>query len=56
MYMMMCHPEAMRKAQKELDEVLGDALPSLDDRPNLPYVDCILKEALRYARHKLDFI
>ena len=46
--MMIRHPEVLLKAQAEIDEVLGhDHLPTLEDRPNLPYIDCLLKEVLR---------
>ena len=31
-----------------MDKVIGsDRLPDLDDRPNLPYLDCVIKEVLR---------
>jgi cytochrome P450 len=44
------HPEAQTRAQAELDEVLGNnQLPSLADRPQLPYTDAILSEVLRCA-------
>ena len=37
---MTLHPEAQKKAQDELDRVVGpDRLPTFADRPNLPYVD-----------------
>lgn len=50
---MMLHPEAVKKAQAEIDQIIGDGqLPSLEDRPNLPYIDCILKEILRYVGSK----
>ena len=43
------YPEAMRKAQKEIDQVIGtDQLPTLEDRPDLPYVECLVKEVIRY--------
>ena len=46
--MMIRHPEVAKKAQAEIDEVIGsDQLPSLQDRDNLPYIDCILKEVMR---------
>ena len=46
---MMQHPEVAKKAQIEIDRVVGlGLLPTLDDRPNLKYIDCILKEVLRY--------
>jgi cytochrome P450 len=44
------HPHVAKRAQQELDELLGgERLPEYSDRPNLPYVDCILKEVLRYV-------
>lgn len=48
--MMTHHPEVVKKAQTEIDEVIGSSqLPTLQDRPNLPYIDCIVKEVMRYA-------
>ncbi|CAG9824744.1 unnamed protein product [Phaedon cochleariae] len=42
------NPEVQVKAQKEVDAVVGkDRMPSLDDRPNLPYVECVVMESLR---------
>ena len=35
---MMAHPAVLAKAQKEIDTVVGsDRLPTLEDRPSLPY-------------------
>ena len=46
---MIRHPEVAKKAQAEIDEIIGnEQLPSLADRASLPYIDCILKEVLRY--------
>ncbi|KAJ7075856.1 cytochrome P450 [Mycena belliarum] len=46
---MVLHPEAQKKAQEELDHVVGhDRLPSFTDRPMLPYIDCVLQELLRW--------
>ena len=43
------YPEAQRKAQAELDAVIGpDKLPGLSDRPSLPYVNALVKEILRW--------
>ncbi|KAK0193992.1 cytochrome P450 [Armillaria mellea] len=43
------YPEVQAKAQAELDAVVGPTrLPNFDDRPQLPYVDGILLEALRW--------
>lgn len=45
---MACHPEVQKKAQKELDTVVGrDRLPDFSDRESLPYVDAIFKEVIR---------
>jgi cytochrome P450 len=42
-------PEVQRKAQEEIDRVVGSSrLPTFSDRENLPYVDAIVKEALRW--------
>lgn len=46
---MAIHPEVQRKAQAELDSVVGpDRLPEHADRDALPYINAIVKEALRY--------
>ena len=46
---MTMHPEIQKKAQEELDRVIGpDRLPTWDDRSQLPYIDAILKETLRW--------
>ncbi|KAL5501294.1 hypothetical protein ACEPAH_8554 [Sanghuangporus vaninii] len=42
-------PEVQRKAQEEIDRVIGsDRLPTFEDRENLPYIDAVVKEALRW--------
>ena len=46
--MMVLHPEEAKKAQEEIDRVVGpNRLPDLQDRPSLPYIDCIIKETAR---------
>lgn len=46
---MMLHPEVQRKAQEEIDRVIGEnRLPLSADRENLPFVDAVVKEALRW--------
>ena len=46
---MMLYPEVQRKAQEEIDRVIGDDdLPDFDDRQRLPYVDAVMKEVLRW--------
>lgn len=45
---MVMNPEVVKKAQEEIDRVVGhDRLPSFSDRPNLPYVEAVCKEVLR---------
>ncbi|CAI7676626.1 unnamed protein product [Penicillium discolor] len=41
-------PDVQRRAQAELDLVVGSRLPILNDRPNLPYVDALIKEVMRW--------
>lgn len=46
--MMVLHPRCVKKAQIEIDRVIGsDRLPTLEERAELPYIDCILKEVFR---------
>jgi len=46
---MVLHPEVQKKAQEELDTVIGlDRLPLFSDRYSLPYTDCIVQELLRW--------
>ncbi|KAJ4267248.1 hypothetical protein NW762_003351 [Fusarium torreyae] len=46
---MKLYPEVQKKAQEEIDRVVGsDRLPVSADRPNLPYIDAIAKEVLRW--------
>lgn len=44
---MVLWPEYQRKAQAELDRVLGDRLPDFADQESLPYVEAILRETYR---------
>ncbi|TFK92043.1 cytochrome P450 [Polyporus arcularius HHB13444] len=42
-------PEVQKKAQAELDAVVGpDRLPEMSDRESLPYMNALVKEALRW--------
>ena len=46
---MSLHPNVQRRAQAELDAVVGPArLPDFGDRPALPYVNAIIREVLRW--------
>ncbi|KIO14849.1 hypothetical protein M404DRAFT_928982 [Pisolithus tinctorius Marx 270] len=46
---MVLYPEAQAQAQEEIDRVVGDTrLPEFRDRENLPYVEAVLLETLRW--------
>jgi cytochrome P450 len=46
---MVLNPEVQKRAQEELDTVIGHGrLPTMDDRSRLPYMDALLLEVLRY--------
>ena len=51
LYTMVKHPDVQRRAQKEIDRVVGDGsrLPDLNDRPDLPYIEAIYRELLRHT-------
>lgn len=43
-------PEVQSKAREEIDRIVGDGrLPGFKDRANLPYVEAIVKETLRWV-------
>ncbi|KAF9463397.1 cytochrome P450 [Collybia nuda] len=46
---MVLYPDVMRKAQAEIDEVVGrDRLPNFGDYNKLPYIHAMVKEVLRW--------
>jgi cytochrome P450 len=48
---MLLHPDVQRKAQAEVDSVLGteyDRFPTVAKASRLPYVEACLKECLRW--------
>lgn len=46
---MILFPEVQRKAQMEIDRVIGnDRLPNFGDQDKLPYIGALVKEALRW--------
>lgn len=46
---MVLFPDVQRKAQMELDRVIGnERLPSFADRPHLPYIEALVSEVLRW--------
>jgi len=51
---MVKHPEVFKKAQEEIDKVIGnDRLVDYDDKDSLPYFAAVLKEVLRCVRFRL---
>ncbi|KAL0567565.1 hypothetical protein V5O48_014425 [Marasmius crinis-equi] len=47
--LLIAFPEVQRKAQEEVDRVIGrDRLPSLEDIDDLPYIQALIKETHRY--------
>ena len=51
---MVKHPEVFKKAQEEIDRVIGnDRLVDYDDQDSLPYFAAILREVLRWVRSSL---
>jgi cytochrome P450 len=47
---MLLYPDALRKAQQEMDVVLGgDRLPTFADRASLPFTEAILSETWRWG-------
>ncbi|KAE8146925.1 cytochrome P450 [Aspergillus avenaceus] len=45
---MALYPEVQRKAQEEIDRVVGERLPEFSDRESLPYIEAMVKELLRW--------
>ena len=47
---MALYPEVQRKAQAEIDAVVGpNRLPDIYDRPSLPYINAVVKESSRWT-------
>ncbi|CAE6428381.1 unnamed protein product [Rhizoctonia solani] len=46
---MTLNQHVLLKAQAEIDQVIGqDRLPEMNDRESLPYLECVLREVLRW--------
>ena len=46
---MALYPEVQKKAQAEIDAVIGpNRFPDFQDRPSLPYVNALVKESMRW--------
>lgn len=49
-YLMSVYPEIQKRAQSEIDSIVGrDRLPTIDDRASLVYVAALIKEIFRWA-------
>ena len=47
---MVLNPKAMKKAQEELDRVVSRGeLPDFSHKDDLPYIDALMKEVLRWS-------
>jgi cytochrome P450 len=42
-------PEVQAKVQAEIDRVVGNCAPTLDDRQKMPYTEAVIHEILRYS-------
>ncbi|KAJ2920115.1 hypothetical protein MD484_g266, partial [Candolleomyces efflorescens] len=58
---LMMYPEKQKKAQEVIDNAIGHRLPTMADRPQLAYIDAIIKEVSRWhmlgpfgAPHSVD--
>lgn len=46
---MLAHPEVQKRAHNELDAVVGHArVPTIADKPHLPYIMAIVREIMRW--------
>lgn len=48
LFAMVVNPDIQAKAQRIIDEVCPGRLPTFDDMPNLPYIDALVKETIRW--------
>jgi len=53
LYIMVKHPDVQRRAQKEIDRVVGDShLPDLNDRQDLPYIEAVYRTIEAHAAYE----
>ncbi|KAJ3489887.1 hypothetical protein NLI96_g1814 [Meripilus lineatus] len=49
LFALLLHPEVQARAQREIDNVLGQKrLPDFSDRENIPYIEHIIQEGMRW--------
>ncbi|KAG1797362.1 cytochrome P450, partial [Suillus plorans] len=47
---MILYPDVQARVHAEINQVvMHDKMPSIDDRPSLPYLDAVLREVLRWC-------
>lgn len=46
---MALYPSVQKRAQEDIDQVVHDRLPTLDDFDSLPYLRAIIKEVSRWG-------
>jgi cytochrome P450 len=54
-YLLATHPEVDARVHQEVRSVLGERPPDVDDLPRLPYVEMVIKEALRLYPPTVEF-
>jgi len=47
LFLLAQHPKVMHDLMDEIESVLGDAPPRADQLPQLPFLQCVIKESLR---------
>ncbi|CAH1793047.1 unnamed protein product [Owenia fusiformis] len=45
------YPDIQEKLHKEIDNAIGERIPTLDDRKRMPYMEAFILESLRYMSH-----
>ncbi|CAA7270108.1 unnamed protein product [Cyclocybe aegerita] len=50
-FLMMLYPEIQKRAQAEVDSIIAkeQRLPTLQDRPSMPYIDAVMQEVFRWT-------
>jgi cytochrome P450 len=52
MIAMVAYPHVLKRAQEEMDRVVGRSrMPTFEDYDALPYMQAMVKEALRFVSH-----
>ncbi|MTE12570.1 cytochrome P450 [Nocardia aurantiaca] len=55
-YLLARHPDAERRLHDEVDRVIGDRIPDIDDIPRLPYTRMVVDETLRIYSPAYQFM